>query len=112
MDITTTVLRMHRLNRISQRRKGQKKIDQENARLGKRLEDVKKGRGRPVSANTYVNKWRSTSSRGNETVNSRFTDESSHFDDGIDDNLTKKVNDASRLLATITGEITGLLKRY
>jgi len=110
-DLLGAVRERHRVHRIAQRQRVKKRIDEENAKLKKRIEKAKAGKNRPISA-PYAS--------GNSLSNSIFSiiDDDSFLtysgveSKGDNDYLTEKVKDASALLAAISGEVGELLKRY
>lgn len=114
-DITATVRERHRLHKTRQRQMAKKRIDEENAKLWKRITQAKNGKNRPVSA-PYTPSFSSASStywcrRADTNFATKELNISSTADEFHQDELSEKVKDASKLLATISGEVEQLLKQ-
>ena len=110
-DLMGAVRERHRVHRIAQRQRVKKRIDEENAKLKKRIEKAKAGKNRPLSA-PYTS-GNSMSNSGFSIIDDdTFLTYSGGESKGDNDYLTEKVKDASALLAAISGEVAELLKRY
>jgi hypothetical protein len=114
-DITATVRERHRLHKTRERQMTKKRIDEENANLWKRITQAKNGKSRPVSA-----PYNPSFSPASHTCWCRRADTNfatnelnipSTADEFHQDELSEKVKDASKLLATISGEVEQLLKQ-
>jgi hypothetical protein len=114
-DISAAVRERHRLHKTRQRQMAKKRIDEENAKLWKRITQVKNGKNRPVSA-PYAASYSPASSasycrRENASFATNVSYTSSTAVGFHQDELSEKVKDASKILATISGEVEELLKK-